>query len=202
MFESHNRLAAKSNPATSFSGGRLGLGQRAGSPSETSLDLLDGISSEPVLRHSSLAEAMEYFELRANFLAKIRFHLEKMRDLARSNAERNVDEERSQAYHHHACTVRQIVATDYNGAPLFGRDGIVADAGDNENHLIMEGLDLSHPAIAAATHTTITSKSQAVSARELLRKALRYLTVVESSLEAHRSRLSFLNKRLELTLQD
>lgn len=194
MFESHNRLVTKATLGTNRSGGRLGRGQAFLEPTESGVGFLP--SFLPDWRHSSLEEAVEFFELRAKFLGKIRCHLEKMQALAQANRGK-VDEERSQSYHHHACTVRQIVATDYNGAPLFARDGIVAEAGDNENHLVMEGLDLSHPAIAAATQTTIASKETARSAAELLCKALRYLTVVESALEAHRSRLSFLSKRLE-----
>jgi len=121
-----------------------------------------------------------------------------MRDLAAFNAETKVDEDRCQAYYHHACTVKQIAATCYNGAPLFDHANLVADVGDNENHLIMEGLDLSHPAIEAATESSIASKEEAAQARDTLHRALRYVTVVESVLEANLSRLSFMNKRLEL----
>jgi hypothetical protein len=201
MFESHNRLVGKPDFATQLSGGRRSENRLAPKADDAPLDLL-GAPGASHPRHSSLPEAMEYFELRARFLGKIRFHLQKMRDLAVCNAENQVDEDHAQSYYHHACTVRQIVATDYNGSPLFTRDGIVAEAGDNENHLVLEGLDLSHPAIADATNTTITSRENAIIARETLRKALRYLTVVESALEAHQSRLSFLNKHIELLLED
>lgn len=201
MFESHNRLITKPNLASPVSGGRLATAQPSAEQAVAGVGLLE-LSSPSPLRHSSLGEALDYFELRAKFLGKIRFHLEKMRDLARSNAEDKLDEDRSQAYYHHACTVRQIVATDYNGSPLFARAGIVARAGDDETQLVMEGLDLSHPAIASATQTTITGKEEARAAGQSLRKALRYLTVVESGLEAHLSRLSFLNERLELAPGD
>jgi hypothetical protein len=193
-------LVGKPDFGTKLSGRRRG-DNRVVPGAEGPLELLGGDgSSHP--QHSSLPEAMEYFELRARFLGKIRVHLEKMRDLAVSNAEGKVDEDRAQGYYHHACTVRQIVATDYNGSPLFTSDSIVAEAGDNENHLVMEGLDLSHPAITDATNASITSREDARAARETLRKALRYLTVVESALEAHQSRLAFLNKRLELLIHE
>jgi hypothetical protein len=200
MFESHNRLVGKPDFGTQLSGRSRGNNCATQEP-KGPLDLLAGdVSSHQ--RHSSLLEAVEYFELRARFLTKIRFHLEKMRDLANSNAEGKVDEDRAQSYYHHACTVRQIVATDYNGSPLFTRDSIVAEAGDNENHLILEGLDLSHPTITDATNTSITSREDARAARGALRKALRYLTIVESALEAHQSRLSFLHKRREMLIHD
>src|SRR4051812_45078659 len=192
MRDTYNRLGGRANVKTPVNplGGRLGL----------------GTPSEPVGRadkgrpagNPSVDDAIEHFKIRARFLEKIRFHLEKMRDLAAFNAETKVDEDRCQSYYHHACTVKQIAATCYNGRPLFDHSNLIADVGDNENHLIMEGLDLSHPAIEAATESSIASREEAGRARDTLHKALRYVTVVESILEANLSRLSFMNKRLEL----
>ena len=192
MRDSYNRLGGKSNVKTAANpvGGRLGFS----APVETALPA----SRKAESSHPSVEEAMEHFRIRARFLEKIRSHLEKMRDLAAFNAETKVDEDHCQGYYHHACTVKQIAATCYNGAPLFDDSNLIADAGDNENHLIMEGLDLSHPAIEAATESSIASKEEAAQARYTLHKALRYVTVVESILEANLSRLSFMNKRLEL----
>jgi hypothetical protein len=191
MRETHNRLAGKSSTVKSPKSAPSRFGLTA--PVESAVPP----RVEPP-RYPSLGEALDHFQLRARFLEKIRLHLEKMRDLAAFNAENKVDEDRCQGYYHHACTVKQIAATCYNGAPLFDRGNIVADAGDHENHLIMEGLDLTHPAIAAATESSIASKEQAAQARDTLHRALRYITVVESVLESNLSRLSFMNRHLEL----
>ena len=192
MRETHNRLAGKTSnvkSSKSAAGNRFGLTTPVESAVPPRLE---------APRYPSLDEALDHFQLRARFLQKIRVHLEKMRDLAAFNAENRVDEDRCQGYYHHACTVKQIAATSYNGVPLFDRGNIVADAGDHENHLIMEGLDLTHPAIADATESSIASKDQAAHARDSLHRALRYVTVVESILEANLTRLSFMNRHLEL----
>jgi hypothetical protein len=192
MRDSYNRLGGNTNLKSSTPG----VGARRGL-AEPLLPSTASTHQRPS-SHPSLEAAIEHFNIRGRFLQKIRFHLEKMRDLAAFNAERKVDEDRCQTYYHHACTVKQITATSYNGTPLFDHANVVADVGDNENHLIMEGLDLSHPAIEAATESSIASKEEAAAARDSLYKALRYVTVVESILEANLSRLGFMNKRLEL----
>ncbi len=196
MFESYNRLTGSGNISGNLPGHRLA--SESGGPAGVERVVIGGECAPTGQLPLASLEAADFFQVRATFLAKIRDHLEKMHDLAQSNAQGKVDKERCQAFYHHACTVHQIIATNYNGAPLFAKGGIVAQSGDAGNQLIMEGLDLSHPAICGATEGSITSKEGAETAQAMLDLALRHLKVVESVLDANLSRLAFLNKRVEL----
>ncbi len=195
MFESYNRLKGSGNGDGNLPASRFDH-EAFTSPKRAQDTQTVGIEPAPVL--PTLEQAAEFFQVRAQFLAKIRVHLEKMRDLAHSNAEAKVNDENSQQFYHHACTIRQIASTTYNGAPLFAKGGIVAEGREKGNQLVMEGLDLSHHSIAAATAACITSKTAARASEELLGRALHYLTVVESVLDANLSRLAVLGKHIQL----